>query len=184
MMPDLKRLENILEQLAHDAAQIDRKRGEASRPLFDEQLFFCRSKLLTPCVTEVRSEITALRNERKAGILQASRTQHICEKVVAQIQAIQRELATLQIRKNEPKRRQGWRRPIHEMYQDLAQHQDWERRLAAMQRDKEMMLNRCSTLAEQQQLQKEILAVEGRLSRCRASLTKIEKDISLRERKG
>ncbi len=39
-MPDLKRLENILEQLAQNAAQIDRKRGEASRPLFDEQLFF------------------------------------------------------------------------------------------------------------------------------------------------
>ncbi|MGF1729555.1 primosomal replication protein [Photobacterium kasasachensis] len=183
-MPDLKRLEDILEQLAQDAAQIDRKRGEAQRPLFDEQLFFCRSKLLTPCVTEVRSEITALRNERKTGKLLASRTQHICEKVVAQIQAIQRELATVQVRKNEPKRNRGWRRPIHEMYQDLAQHQDWERRLSAMQRDKEMLLSRCTTITEQQKLQKEVLTLEGRLTRCRTALAKIEKDISLRERKG
>lgn len=183
-MPDLKRLENILDQLAKDAAQTDRKRGEAARPLFDEQLFFCRSKLLTPCVAEIRGEISALRSERKAGKLQASRTQHICEKVIAQIQAIQRELATQQIRKNEPRRQQGWRRPIHELYQDLAQHQDWERRLAAMQRDKEMLISRCSTLAEQQKLQKEVLALEGRLSRCRAALGKIEKEISQRERKG
>ncbi|ELR67297.1 Primosomal replication protein N prime prime [Photobacterium marinum] len=183
-MPDLKRLENILDQLAHEAAQTDRKRGEAQRPLFDEQLFLCRSKLLTPCVNEVRSEIKALRDERRAGKLNTTRTQHICEKLVAQIQAIQRELATKQIRKNEPKRNQGWRRPIHELYQDLAQHQDWERRLAAMQRDKEMMLTRCTTLAEQQKMQKEVLALDGRLSRCRASLAKIEKEISQRERKG
>lgn len=82
---------------------------------------------------------------------------------MSQIQAVQRELATQQIRKNEPKRSAGWRKPIHELYQDLAQHQDWERRLAAMQRDKELMIARCTTLAEQQKMQKEVLALEGRL---------------------
>ncbi|MGF1759402.1 primosomal replication protein [Photobacterium sagamiensis] len=183
-MSDLARLEAIIVQLTTEAAQIDRRRGEASRPLFDEQLFRCRSKLLTPCVDEIHSEITALRKERQAGKLQASRTQHICEKVIAQIQAVQRELATLKIRKNEPKRPGSWRRPINELYQDLSQHKDWERRLATMLRDKELLFSHCSTIAEQQKLQKEILALEGRLSRCRTAMVKIEKSISHRERKG
>ncbi|MGF1682563.1 primosomal replication protein PriC [Photobacterium minamisatsumaniensis] len=183
-MPDLQRLDAIVSQLAVDAANTDRQRGEAYRPLFDEQLFLCRSKLLTPCINEIRSEISALRNEQRAGRLLPSRTQHICEKIVAQIQAIQRELATQQIRKNEPKRGRGWRKPIHELHQDLAQHREWERRLSAMRRDKESMLNRCSTLAEQQTLQKEVLALEGRLTRCQTALAKLEKDINQRERKG
>lgn len=183
-MPDLNRFTAILEQLAVEAAKIDRQRGEASRPLFDEQLFFCRSKLLTPCVNEVRSEISALQREHKAGKLLPTRTQHICEKVVAQIQAIQRELATQQIRRREPKPQYKRRRPIHQLYQDLAQHQDWERRLAAMQRDKEALIGQCSTLAAQQKQQKEVLALEGRLSRCRTALAKIEQEISARERKG
>ncbi|PSW18799.1 prepilin peptidase [Photobacterium sanctipauli] len=182
-MVDLQRLDSLVSQLAIEAANTDRQRGEAQRPLFDEQLFVCRSKLLTPCVNEIRHEISSLRSEQQAGKLLPTRTQHICEKIVAQIQAVQRELATQQIRKNEPKRGRGWRKPIHELYQDLAQHQDWERRLSSMRRDKELMLSRCTTLAEQQKLQKEVLALEGRLTRCQAALAKIEKDISLRERK-
>lgn len=183
-MSDLDRLEAVIDQLTKEAAQVDRQRGEASRHLFDEQLFFCRSKLLTPCVNEIHSEIKALRKEHQAGKLQASRTQYICEKVVAQIQAIQRELATLQIRKNEPQKQGSWHRPIHKLYQDLSQHKDWEHRLAAMLRDKEMLFSRCATMIEQQILQKEILALEGRLSRCRIALIKIEKSIRHRERKG
>lgn len=183
-MPDLKRLETIVSQLAHEAASTDRKRGEASRPLFDEQLFRGRSKLLMPCVNEIRHEIHALINEQQAGKLQLSRTQHLCEKIVAQIQAIQRELATQAIRKNEPKRGQGWRKPIHQLHQDLAQHQEWERRLSAMLKDKSHMLGRCQTLADQRQIQQEILALEGRLARCQEALKKIERDINTRERKG
>lgn len=183
-MPDLQRLETLIDQLGKDAAQLDRTRGESERPLFDEHLFHCRSKLLTPCVNELRDEIRALRMERRTGRLEAARTQYVCEKLVSQIQAIQRELATQQIRKNEPKRTSGWRKPIHQLYQDLAQHQDWERRLAAMLRDKEHLLNRRTSLTERQTLQQEVLALGGRLTRCRAALRKIEKDISLQERKG
>ncbi|MGF1724199.1 primosomal replication protein PriC [Photobacterium nomapromontoriensis] len=183
-MPDLKRLEAIVSQLAHEAASTDRKRGEASRPLFDEQLFRSRSKLLMPCVNEIRHEISALINEQLAGKLQLTRTQHLCEKIVAQIQAIQRELATQAIRKNEPKRSQSWGKPIHQLHQDLTQHQEWERRLSAMQKDKSLMLGRCTTLDEQRRIQQEILALEGRLARCQQARKKIEHDINIQERKG
>lgn len=181
-MSDLSRLEAIVDQLLHEAIQIDRQRKEAKYPLFDEQLFHCRSKLLTPCVKEIQHEISALRQERQAGKLLASRTQYICESIVAQIQAVQREIATQNIRKNEPRKKAGWRKPINELRQDLAKHKEWESRLAAMVRDKEMQLSRSATFAEQQSMQKEVLALEGRLTRCRSSLANIEKSISYSER--
>ena len=183
-MFDVTRLKAHVDQLLKDAAAVDRQRGEAFRPLFDEQLFQSRSKLLTPCVEEISQEIKSLQREQQSGRLLASRTAHICDKIVAQIQAIQRELATQTIRKNEPKQNNTKQRPIHELYQDLAKHQEWERRLVGMSRDKAMMLNRCQSLAEQQILQKEILALEGRIQRCQSAVAQIEKQITFRERQG
>ncbi|KLV09213.1 prepilin peptidase [Photobacterium aquae] len=182
-MKDLQRLEALVADLSAQATLVDKTRGEAARPLFDEHLFRSRSKLLAPCVNEIRNEIQALNREQLTGHLLASRTQHVCEKIVAQIQAIQRELATQQIRKNEPKPRQGWRKPVQQLYQDLAQHQEWERRLADTLRDKEMLLSRTTSPSERQQLQQAVLAYEGRLNRCRAALVKIEKAIGQQERK-
>ena len=183
-MLDFQRLENITAQLAEQVTAIDSQRGEAQRPLFDEQLFHCRSKLLAPCVEEIKQEIVALRREHIQGSLAPNRTQHVCERIVAQIQAVQRELATQQIRDNEPQRTKHWQKPIYELKQDLAQHQEWARRLAAMQRNKERALNQCRSADEQQALQDEAATLAERLHRCRLALAKIEKQISSRERKG
>ncbi|AJR07892.1 prepilin peptidase [Photobacterium gaetbulicola] len=183
-MLDFQRLEDLATQLADEAANTDSKRGEAQRPLFDEQLFHCRSKLLVPCVEEIREEILALSREHSQGKLNPSRTQHICERIVSQIQAVQRELATQQIRKNEPQRTRSRRKPIYELKQDLAQHQVWAKRLANMQRHKERALSQCRSADEQQVLQNEAATLAERLRRCKIALAKIEKQISMRERKG
>ncbi|MGF1687662.1 primosomal replication protein [Photobacterium japonica] len=183
-MPDLSRLEQIVSQLAQQATQVDKQRGVGRRPLFDEQLFHCRSKQLMPCIHEIRHEIEALRSEQDAGRLLPARTRHVCERIVAQIQAVQRELATLDIRKNEPKPQRSWRKPLHELYQELAQHQEWERRLEDMVRDKHQLLPRCTTQQEQLHTQREIVALEARLTRCTAARVKIEVSIGQRERKG
>ena len=102
---------------------------------------------------------------------------------MSQIQAVQRELATQQIRKNEPKRSVGWRKPIHELYQDLAQHQDWERRLSAMQRDKELM-RRCTTAGRTTKNAKRRVGTRRPLGSLPRRTGQNRKDISLRERKG
>ncbi|KJG58713.1 prepilin peptidase [Photobacterium kishitanii] len=183
-MIDLSRLQTLIEQLQHQAAETDRVRGEAQRPLFDQQLFRHRSKLLTPCVTEIAQELATLQKEQQAGRLLPERTQHVCEKLIAQIHAVQREFATQQIRKNEPKQAVSKRRSINEIYQDLNQHRDWERRLKSMLRDKETLLNRCGSQFEQQQSQKEVLVLEGRISRCQTAIVKLEEEINRRERKG
>lgn len=183
-MLDFQRLEKIVTQLADEATSTDSKRGEAQRPLFDEQLFHCRSKLLGPCVEEIHDEIFALSREHAQGKLNPSRTQHVCERIVSQIQAVQRELATQQIRKNEPQRTRSWRKPIYELKQDLAQHQEWAKRLTTMQRTKERAVSRCRSVEERQSLESEAATLADRLYRCRAALAKIEKQISMRERKG
>lgn len=183
-MIDLSRLQTLIEQLQHQAEEADRLRGEAQRPLFDQQLFRHRSKLLAPCVTEIAQELATLQKEQQAGKLLPERTQHLCEKLIAQINAIQRELATQHIRKNEPQQAVKWQRSINEIYQDLNKHKEWERRLKAMLRDKESSLNRCHSQFEQQQSQKEILTLEGRISRCQEALIKLENEINHKERKG
>lgn len=88
------------------------------------------------------------------------------------------------IRKNEPKQAVRWQRSINDIYQDLNKHKEWERRLKSMLRDKEAIFNRCNSQFEQQQAQKEILALEGRINRCQAALIQLENEINRRERKG
>ena len=87
----------------------------------------------------------------------------LAEKLVAQIAALQRELATRALRrKNQPKEA-----PEADLYHKLAEHQDYERRLIGMIQDRESLLGRQTTLAAQQKLQHELAALEGRLMRCR-----------------
>lgn len=183
MKQQLEQLQQLLSQLSLSAAQVDRKRGEASAPLFDEQLFGCRSKLLTPCVNEAQSMLQNILNEYEANQLTQSRAEHICEKLTLQVTALQRELATLTIREQEKQYKVTRYVSIGALYQDLAQHQDWERRLEDMVRDHETKLAQCSTLSQQQQSQKQLLALEKRLTRCREAKRKIEARIAFREKK-
>lgn len=180
-MSRIKELSTTLEQLANQAAALDRQRGENHLPLFDERLFHGRSKLLVPCVKETQSTLDSLVREEEAGILTALRAEYLTERLFSQVSAIQRELATTNIRKNEPKHKSYYQKPINELYQQLSQHQDWERRLMEMVRDKELALQYAPPF-QQQAAQQALLATEQRLKRCQESKLKIEKQITYRER--
>ncbi|EBJ8370632.1 primosomal replication protein N'', partial [Salmonella enterica] len=54
------------------------------------------------------------------------------------------------------------------------QHQEFERRLLAMTQERKIRLAQATGLVEQQTLQKEVEIYEGRLTRCRHALEKIE----------
>ena len=56
---NISQLQENLEQMAKQAAVLDRQRGEHHVPLFDERLFGCRSRLLTPCVKEAKATLGA-----------------------------------------------------------------------------------------------------------------------------
>lgn len=181
---DLSDLKTQLDTLARQAADIDRKRGESAKPLFDERLFTCLARLLTPCVHESQSVVATIEREQQAGKLTSLRAEHLCEKLLYQLQALQREVATQAVRAQEKSFAPKSGTSISQLYQDLAQHQSWERRLADMVRDAESRLGQCGTIQEQQQVQKQLVVAEGRLARCRDARQKIEARIAFRERKG
>ncbi|EMK6841706.1 primosomal replication protein [Vibrio cholerae] len=182
MMESYSKFHTILNDLKHSAAQLDRQRGEHHRPLFDEVLFHCHGKLLTPCVEEAHSTLQALIREKESGRLTALRAEYLSERLLAQIAALTRELSTQTVRRNEPKPHAYFKKPINELYQELAQHQDWERRLMDLVRDKSLLLEQASA-TEKAAAQQALLQSEQRLNRCREAKIKIEKRITTQERK-
>ncbi|MDG3087677.1 primosomal replication protein [Vibrio hannami] len=175
-------LTNLLEQLTLQAEQLDGKRGEHHHPLFDDRLFSTRSMLLTPYVDETRNLVVTLINEKDSGQLTPEHAEYLTDKLLDQISAIQLELNTQELRKSEAKPRGYYKKPICLLYQDLAQHQEWERRLKELVRAKEKEAEQAPPTLKPQAL-KALINAEKRLERCIAAKANIEKQIYKRERK-
>ena len=145
----LQALEQKLDELARQIAP-QAKHATVS-PRFDRHLFRTRSTTMDACLQEARHSLSALRHAVDAQ--QIEQVAWLAEHLGAQIAALSRESAS-------------WSR---------LQHQEFEQRLMAMKREREMRLAKVETFAEQQQLHKEITAFEGRLRRCREALDNIER---------
>ncbi|WP_086984540.1 primosomal replication protein [Vibrio aphrogenes] len=180
-MSHFQEIANKLETLSQQAAQRDRYKGEHHQPLFDEHLFRCRARLLVPCVSEAKSTYESIIREQQAKRLTQLRAEHLTQRLIAQLEAIQRELATTKIRHNEIKHSSHYRKPISELYQDLSQHQEWEIRLKDLVLQKTRHVEQCSSF-ERAKAQQDLLVTEQRLERCQAAKLKIEKQITFRER--
>lgn len=179
-MASFSQLKQNLEQMKFDAAHLDRQRGEHHLPLFDSSLFTCRSRLLTPCVDEAIATFDAIEREKAHKLLTTQRAEYLTERLLAQISAIQRELSTSHFRKDEPKHSSYYRKPISQLYQDLSQHKEWERRLMDMVLDKHKALEEAAGF-NRSHAQQAVLKTEQRLERCRQAIIKIEKQITYRE---
>ncbi|MEE4409796.1 MULTISPECIES: primosomal replication protein [unclassified Serratia (in: enterobacteria)] len=171
------RLLQVLEQqIAALAAEVT-PRGDAPIPQarFDTALFSNRGTRLRDYLAEVQRNFAQL--QTAANDNRTSQVAFLAEKLVAQITALQRELATQALRrKNQPKEVVAV-----DLYHKLAEHQDYERRLMSMIQDRESLLGRQTTFAAQQKLQHELAALEGRLVRCRQALARIERSIERKE---
>lgn len=169
----LQQLEEKLEQLANAVSPHANKRTPQAR--FDHQLFYAHSTRLGDYLDEIRKSMALLR--QSVADQRTERVAFMAERVVMQMSALQRELATQTLRKAEVREA-----PVAEnLYEKLAKHQDYERRLRAMIADRESQLTTCSTLVQQQTLQREIAAQEGRLQRCLQALKRIERAIEKSE---
>ncbi|AYN27300.1 MULTISPECIES: primosomal replication protein PriC [Buttiauxella] len=169
----LQALDVRVADLAQAIAPISLQRASQAR--FDRNLFSTHSTQLKDYLSEVQANLAQLQLSVKVG--KADQVAYLAEKLVAQIAALQRELATLQMRKNDPQP------PVVEnLYEKLSTHQDYERRLQTMISDRDSQLAIQTTLVGQQKIQKEIAALEGRLQRCRQAITRIERAIERRER--
>jgi len=169
----LQVLEGQINELANTMAPVaDRP---ASQARFDQQLFANHGTRLRDYLAEVRKNMAQL-----STLVEQQRNEQVAfmaNKLVTQIGALQRELATHNLRKAEVTKV----RPQEDLYQKLSEHQGYERRLLAMISDRESQLGQQTTLAAQQRMQQELAAIEGRLVRCRQALTRIERNIERQE---
>lgn len=169
----LQVLEQQVQQLAQTIA--DAPAMAVAQPRFDNQLFNQRDARLNSYLAEVEKNLNQLKQEVQKG--RQEQVAFLAERIVTQVTALQRELATLKLREQNVTKV----KPGTDVYQTLAEHQDYERRLQEMLRDKESLLFQQTTIDAQQKLQKELATLEGRLMRCRQALRRIEKQIERRE---
>lgn len=161
-------LETLAQKIDALAAQVlPHGRHATISPRFDRQLFRTRSTQMQAYLEEARSNLTALRDAAAAG--QSPQVAWLAEKLIDQISALSREAATWRLR--------AWDSPapaVAKWQRKRLEHQEFEKRLAAMRQEREARLTRVETFAQQQLLHKEITALDGRLRRCREALDNIE----------
>lgn len=170
----LRQLNQSLEQLAARVAPVAMHRSRQAR--FDSQLFHCHSTRLSDYLLELQKNHQQLQESVREN--NTERVRWLAERVVSQMAALQRELATETLRSKEQPEAPAKK----SRYESLAEHQDFERRLQAMVADRESLLGQQTTLPQQKKLQQEIAALEGRLQRCRQALKRIEREIEQGER--
>lgn len=178
----LKEVAEKLEQMAVQAIELDSLRGEHHAPLFDEQLFSCRAHVLTPCVEEAKATLETLMREQNEQILTSQRAQFLSERLLTQLAAISRELLADRVTRKDASVAMNYsRKPINLLYQELAQHQEWRRRLRELATEKQRALVMASA-PDRAQAQQTLLVAEQRLARCQAAIVKIENQITDQEK--
>jgi len=161
-------LQTLADQLAALRMQVAPLAGHATvSARFDRQLFRTRSTLMSACLEEAEANLAALHHAvEKAQLAQVS---WLAEHLSAQIAALMRETATWSLRQ--------WDHAspgIAKWQRRRLQHQEFERRLTEMKQTREARCRAAVDPAEQQKLQQEIVALQGRLSRCQTALHRIE----------
>ncbi|POT58360.1 primosomal replication protein N'' [Citrobacter amalonaticus] len=162
----LEKLENQLTSLRQQCAPVAQHATLSAR--FDRHLFHTRSTQLQACLAEAQDNLLALRHavERQ----QRPQVAWLAEHLASQLEAIARESAAWSLREwdNTSPALARWQRK-------RIQHQEFERRLQEMIQIRKIRLAQTTSLSEQQTLQREIEAYEGRLARCRHALENIER---------
>lgn len=149
-----------------------------NRSYFNRQLFNQRAKYLTDYQLEIEKNFAQLKIE--VAHQRAAQVRFLTEHLVAQISALQREMATNSLRKEEKPVKKSY--TTDHAYQNLAQHQEYKRRLKEMVSDRENLLLRQENLTGRQKLEKELATLAGRLSRCDAAIKRLEKSIEQGDR--
>lgn len=144
-------------------------------PRFDRQLFRCRSAKMGDYLQEAEHNLAALCSAADAG--ETEKVAWLAEHLVNQMAALSREAATWQLRSHDSAHLYSGR-----LHRQLLQHQEYERRLVEMCQQRRQQWRDAQQFDTQQRLAREVTALEGRLSRCREALDKIERRIARRTR--
>lgn len=161
----LQKLESQLHDLQQICAPLAHHATLSAR--FDRHLFRTRSTQLQACLDEATENLIALRHAVERRRL--PQITWLAEHLASQLEAISREAATWSLREwdSASPGLARWQRK-------RVQHQEYERRLMEMTRERKARLAAATGFAEQQKLHKEVEAFEARLARCRHALERIE----------
>lgn len=173
----IKKIHIVINDLKDKALQLDNKRGPHHHCLFDKQLFHCSATLLHPCVLEAEQTLHSLQHTSKSP----EQTQFMADKLIQQIEAVQRELATCSLREQEPEPQALRSKPLYILNQELAQHQQWMQKLNLLVDEKTALFHSAPNTHKAQYRQVLNMAKQ-RVERCQTAILKLEKQITYRER--
>ena len=210
-MNSIERLSLLLKKLDIKAKQTDIKNTQLkahrfieNNNLFSPTLFASQSDQFSPYVNETQRKIAEFSRLVAANKLTLSR--ELLQQIEHQISAISNALhsnsvmhqaaklsfdANNKVRiKNAKIKQAGKYSEItknillssHQLYQKLAEHHEFERRLMDMISDRESARMKCKN-NKTNTLSAEVLALHQRLGRCRKAISTIERDIEIVEKR-
>ncbi|MDY1036733.1 primosomal replication protein N'' [Lelliottia sp. CFBP8978] len=165
----LETLQNQLIALRSQASPL--MQHATLKPRFDRQLFRTRSTLIKDYLDEAQRNLDELNHAVKQS--RQEQVAWLAEHLIEQMTALHREITAWPLR--------AWDSPsagMEKWQRKRLEHQEFERRLFEMKQAREQQLSTSETLEEQQRLLREVSALEGRLTRCRQALDKIERVIA------
>lgn len=210
-MNSIERLSLLLKKLDFKAKQTDIKNTQLkahrlieNNNLFSPALFTSQSDQFSPYVNETQSKIAEFSRLVAANKLTLSR--ELLQQIEQQISAISNALhsnsvmhqaaklsfdANNKVRIKNAKIKQADKYSeitknillsSHQLYQKLAEHHEFERRLMDMISDRESARMKCKN-NKTNTLSAEVLALHQRLGRCRKAISTIERDIEIVEKR-
>ena len=199
----LSKLSTAIEHLALKAATIDQHNTQLKshklvkeQLFFSETLFFSQSDKYTDYVIEIKENIQKLSRlfETRKDVLSQSILEKIEEQISSLINAFNANTFMHNEASNHAKhikeikkmRYQKMTRSIVEssqvLYQSLSEHQEFERRLLDMLKNKQNELS-LANANNSSAISQEVLVLHQRLGRCRQAISKIERSIELQEKR-
>ncbi|PQJ60951.1 preprotein translocase subunit SecA [Vibrio chagasii] len=174
-MSQFSQIKSVIDTLLGHCSQVDKSRGSYHQALFDKTLFKCGASTLLPYALETQATYHTITREQSTNQLSASRANYLTDKLTNQIAALQRELAIHDLRLDR-KSKSG--KTLNDLYNDLAQHQDWQRRLVDLVKRRKLALDSEPRHSKAQAENAWMLAKE-RLERCEDSMKNIERLINI-----
>ncbi|MCF6436257.1 primosomal replication protein PriC [Pseudoalteromonas sp. MMG022] len=186
----LDKLHQQLARLSEQAQQFDNAKWfdknryiQAQPSLFDRTVFATKSLLLCDYVDEIKAQVKHLPPMEKRHAYSFA-----VQRIATQIEAIIKVLKSTPVWAKEnkasfSKKHKVYRKAVqkimqssHELYQELSQNHEFERRLQEMIEIRREKLDKASN-AEAQKINQEILALHARLGRCRKAISETEAKI-------
>lgn len=190
--PAFDKLCEQIARLKHQATQFDQSNlfaknryMQAQPSLFDRGVFTTKSMKLADYVSEIEDELKSLPQAEHRHAYQ-----YALERITQQVQAVFNVIKSTPVWAKENKysfkpktKPQVYKQAVqkmmqssHELYDELKQNHEFERRLVLMIEERKLKLDAASA-AKAAEINQEILALHARLGRCRKAISATEDKI-------